>query len=105
VKLWHEHDIPFRWSEEFFDAMFQDTQVDHYASYEDLQKYMYGSAQVVGLMMCKILRIPPEAYPYACALGEAMQLTNFLRDVREDRCEYKRMYMPRDLLHYYEIDE
>ncbi len=50
---------------------------------------MYGSASVVGLMMCHLIgftdpKYEKKAKSYATELGNAMQLTNFLRDVRED---------------------
>ena len=37
-------------------------------------------------------------WSYAQKLGEAMQYTNFLRDVREDRLEHQRIYMPSERL-------
>jgi phytoene synthase len=48
----------------------------------------------VGLMMCRIIGVEAEeALPHAEALGKAMQLTNFLRDLRED-WERGRIYLP-----------
>ena len=60
---------------------------------------MYGSASVVGLMMCHLIGFTdPQhekiAKEYATVLGNAMQLTNFLRDVREDYEDLDRIYMP-----------
>lgn len=49
-------------------------------------------------MMCDILQSPTHAYPQARLLGEAMQYTNFLRDVYEDYSQYGRIYMPTDKL-------
>ena len=64
--------------------MLQDTHKTHYDTYPDLQHYMYGSAEVVGLMMGCVLGMDEQGVPHAKALGEAMQYTNFLRDVLED---------------------
>lgn len=66
--------------------MLADTEKNRYDTYAELQEYMYGSAMVVGEMMCYVVRTEDiqMALPYAKALGEAMQLTNFLRDIRED---------------------
>jgi 15-cis-phytoene synthase len=78
----------------FMRSMKMDTHVSRYPTYEDLEEYMYGSAAVVGLMMCRIIGVEAEeALPHAGALGEAMQLSNFLRDVRED-WERGRIYLP-----------
>ncbi len=50
---------------------------------------------VVGEMMCYVLgEHDDRALPYARTLGEAMQLTNFLRDVKEDYVDLGRIYMP-----------
>jgi len=78
----------------FIRSMKMDTYVRRYPTYEDLEEYMYGSAAVVGLMMCRILGVEAEeALSHAEALGGAMQLTNFLRDVSEDG-ERGRIYLP-----------
>jgi 15-cis-phytoene synthase len=78
----------------FMRSMKMDIYVRRYPTYEDLKEYMYGSAAVVGLMMCRVIGVEAEeALPHAEALGEAMQLTNFLRDVRED-WERGRVYLP-----------
>ncbi|HEX2098632.1 MAG TPA: phytoene/squalene synthase family protein, partial [Rubrobacteraceae bacterium] len=69
----------------FMKSMKMDTHVFRYPTYEDLEEYTYGSAAVVGLMMCRVVGVSDErAAPHAEALGVAMQLTNFLRDVKED---------------------
>lgn len=78
----------------FMESMKMDTHVFRYKTYEDLEVYTYGSAAVVGLMMCRISGVTDErATPHAEALGVAMQLSNFLRDVREDRAR-GRIYLP-----------
>jgi 15-cis-phytoene synthase len=83
--------------EAFFDAMRMDTHSDRYETYEQLQTYMYGSAEVIGLMMTQLIGYKGEkeqVFWYAKKLGEAMQYTNFLRDVCEDRRDHGRVYMP-----------
>ena len=81
----------------FLDAMEQDLRVVNYATYEDLRGYMRGSAVAVGLMMCHVLEVEvsPEIERAATALGEAMQLTNFIRDVSEDSLR-GRIYLPQE---------
>lgn len=81
--------------EAFFGAMEKDTDPSfQYCTYEDLEKYMYGSAVVIGYMMSEIIGYQEEALPYAKKLAEAMQLTNFLRDVKEDWEQFGRIYIP-----------
>ena len=93
-----KYDFEEKWIFAFLDAMESDldwqdnTKIKNYA---DLQRYMYGSAEVIGLMMCKILRIPKVAFPFAQKMGESMQLINFVRDIRED-LELGRIYLPQE---------
>ena len=78
----------------FMKSMKMDTSVFRYRTFADLETYTYGSAAVVGLMMCRVVGVTdPRADPHAEALGVAMQLTNFLRDVGED-WERGRVYLP-----------
>ncbi len=96
--------IPYSYSEAFFAAMLEDVEVSLYETYEDLRKYMYGSAAVVGLMMTHVIGFTqPAALKYAEALGYAMQLTNFTRDIREDWEERRRIYLPQDELRKFGI--
>lgn len=78
----------------FMESMKMDTRVFRYPTYEDLEVYTYGSAAVVGLMMCRVVgAVGGEADPHAEALGVAMQLSNFLRDIGED-WRRGRIYLP-----------
>lgn len=80
----------------FMESMKMDTRVFRYRTYEDLEAYTYGSAAVVGLMMSRVIGVTDErAAPHAEALGVAMQLTNFLRDIAED-WRRGRIYVPID---------
>ena len=78
----------------FMQSMKMDTRVFRYPTYEDLELYVHGSAAVVGLMMCRVVGVTDKrADAYAEALGTAMQLTNFLRDIGEDWAR-GRVYLP-----------
>lgn len=90
----------------FLDAMRADVTVARYATYEELRGYMRGSAVAVGLMMCSVLGAArtPEVVAGATALGEAMQMTNFLRDVGED-WQRGRVYLPAEDLHAFGVGE
>jgi phytoene synthase len=105
AELRAEHDIPNEEIDVFVDAMCADIDTDHYETYEDLEGYMRGSAAAVGHMMTALM--DPEdreaAIPHAGKLGEAFQLTNFIRDVREDIRELDRVYLPMETLDAYGV--
>jgi phytoene synthase len=91
---------------DFLASMRMDLHVTEYATFDELGSYMYGSAGVIGLQMLPVLGTAgpiKEAEPYAAALGEAFQLTNFLRDVGED-LDRGRVYLPMDELEAFGVD-
>lgn len=91
-------DIDTEYFEAFIESMQMDLHIDHYDTYADLEKYVYGSAAVIGLQMVPILEpSDPAAFDYAKDLGIAFQLANFIRDVGED-LERNRIYLPLDEL-------
>lgn len=99
------YNIDKTYVDEFLTVMMQDITVDRYETYEQLKKYMYGSACVIGIMMSHLIGYEEEALPHAEALGEAMQLTNFLRDIREDYESRGRIYLPLEDLKRFGVTE
>ncbi|MGO9352673.1 MAG: phytoene/squalene synthase family protein [Mycobacterium sp.] len=94
--------------EDFLASMRMDLTVTDYPDRPALDRYMRGSAEVIGLQMLPILgtaspAAADEAAPYAAALGRAFQLTNFLRDVDEDLTR-NRIYLPADELAAFGVD-
>ncbi|MET7768306.1 phytoene/squalene synthase family protein [Nocardia sp. NPDC005366] len=90
----------------FLASMRMDLSVTDYPDRAALDRYVYGSAEVIGLQLLPILgtTVPEwEAAPYAAALGKAFQLTNFLRDVDEDLAR-DRVYLPADELAAHGVD-
>jgi len=86
--------IPRSHVEAFLESMQMDITITGYPTYADLEQYMYGSAAVIGLQMLPVLEpLVPEAASRARALGEAFQLSNFIRDVGED-LQRGRLYLP-----------
>jgi phytoene synthase len=78
----------------FLRSMAMDLTVREYETWADLRRYMDGSAAVIGEMLLPILEPrDPSAAPHARDLGDAFQLTNFLRDVAED-LDRGRVYLP-----------
>lgn len=91
---------------EFLASMRMDLTVTDYASFAELARYMHGSAGVIGLQLLPVLgTVGPiaAAEPAASALGEAFQLTNFLRDVGED-LDRGRVYLPAEELAAFGVD-
>ncbi len=89
----------------FLRSMTMDLTVEAYETYDDLVDYMDGSAAVIGEMMLPILE-PDDlatATPHARDLGNAFQLTNFLRDVSED-LDRNRQYIPQEDLRRFGVD-
>lgn len=99
---------------EYFYAFFRSMRMDipgtdvfrsRYRTMAELREYMYGSAAVIGLEMLPILGAPnDDAEEAAAALGEAFQLTNFIRDMGED-LDRDRIYLPTDELAAFGVDE
>ncbi len=89
-----EHDL----IEAFLYSMEMDLTETHYNP-EEYKRYIYGSAEVVGLMCLRVFCAGnPSEYEAlksdACALGSAFQKINFLRDIRSDYEERGRVYFP-----------
>ena len=91
--------------QEFLDSMVMDLTITRYATWEDLCGYMRGSAAVIGELMAPLLGAKgPRALHHAGALGEAFQLTNFIRDIGEDHAR-GRVYLPQADLARFGVSE
>jgi len=89
-------DIPIAHFEVFLASMRMDITRTTYATYADLEQYMQGSAAAIGLQMLPLLEpIHEDATTYARRLGEAFQMSNFIRDVAED-LRRDRVYLPQE---------
>ena len=98
-----ERAIPVEYYRAFLEAMRLDVTPRLYLDLEDLiESYIYGSAIVVGYFLAYVYGASaadefPRAIAASRSLGIALQLTNFLRDVREDQ-RRGRVYLPLDFL-------
>lgn len=101
-QLVHRRNINREWVEAFLLSMEMDLHKNTYKDMGDLQNYMYGSAEVIGLMMAKILNLPEQSYEAAQYLGRSMQYINFIRDIDED-LKLGRVYMPQSDLQSFEL--
>jgi phytoene synthase len=81
------------WVKAFLDSMERDLSKREYDTLGETLGYIYGSAEVIGLFMARILNLAEDSLPYAAMLGRAMQYINFIRDIEED-ASLGRRYLP-----------
>ncbi|HVA24141.1 MAG TPA: presqualene diphosphate synthase HpnD [Chloroflexota bacterium] len=92
------YDIPRSYFDELIAGVEMDLDVNRYANFEELRLYCYRVASIVGLICLRIFGFSdPRAPGFGADLGLALQLTNILRDVKED-AERGRIYLPQDEL-------
>jgi phytoene synthase len=97
--------IPRHYALQLIDGVARDLSQSRYQTFDELATYCYGVASTVGLMSMYIIGFHGnDAVPYAIKLGVALQMTNILRDIGEDYGN-GRLYLPREELIYYGIQE
>jgi phytoene synthase len=100
-----ERSIPRPLFDALLDGMAMDLTITRYATAADLDLYCYRVAGVVGLMMTHVFGYRDDrCFPRAEALGRAMQMTNILRDIRED-LDRGRIYLPQDAMAHFGVTE
>lgn len=97
VELMRRIDVKPEWVDAFLHSMARDLSQNTYETIADLEEYLYGSSEVIGLMMARIMGLSEESLPAARALGKSMQFINFIRDIDEDLA-MGRTYFPQDEL-------
>ncbi len=91
-----EFGIPVQLFEEVIEGVEIDLVKSRFDTFDELREYCYKVASVVGLICIEVFGYEdPDAREYAVDMGLAMQITNILRDVRED-AERGRIYLPLD---------
>lgn len=95
----HRYNIDKSLVDAFMNSMRMDLHKSEYLTNEEYKAYIYGSADVVGLMCLKVfVKGDQERYTElmqtAMALGSAFQKVNFLRDLKADHEELNRTYFP-----------
>jgi phytoene synthase len=97
--------IPIEYPLDLLKGMLMDLTIDRYDTFNELYIFCYRVASVVGLMMSYVLGFDDKrALGYAEKMGIGMQLTNILRDVKEDK-EMGRIYIPLEDLKRFGISE
>jgi phytoene synthase len=90
--------LPFALFDELIKGCEMDLEKLRYENYEELELYCYRVASVVGLLSIEIFGYKNSAcHDYAIHLGKALQLTNILRDVKNDAAR-GRIYLPQSEL-------
>ena len=95
----HKYDIDYELVSSFMDSMRLDLSKSKYKTEEEYKNYIYGSADVVGLMCLKVFvkgnrKKYDELKSSAMSLGSAFQKVNFLRDLKADFDDLNRTYFP-----------
>lgn len=99
------YNLPEEYFREIIDGMQMDLDQARYADFSALALYCYRVAGVVGLLAAEIFGYQDRGtLNYATELGTALQLTNILRDVRED-ARRGRIYLPQDELRRAGVEE
>ncbi len=93
VRLAKRKGFQNEWIDAFLHSMELDLTKKRYETIDEVLEYIYGSAEVIGLMMAKIIGLPKESFEHAQYLGRAMQYINFIRDIAED-LDLDRVYFP-----------
>jgi 15-cis-phytoene synthase len=94
------HRLPLGELRLYFASMRKDAEPVRVQTWDELERYMQGSAGSVGRILAALLGVPAERRSEFASLALAFQLTNFVRDVRED-WDLDRVYLPaEDLEHF-----
>jgi len=93
AELAHRKRFDRSWIDGFLHSMSLDLTRNRYETISDVLTYIFGSAEVIGLMMSRILDLDRSFDSHARSLGKAMQYINFIRDINEDN-RLGRIYFP-----------
>lgn len=108
VKTVNEYQIDYHYIDAFLKSMEMDLSNSYYEK-DEYNQYIYGSAEVVGLMCLKVFcgddkELFQQLIEPARSLGSAFQKVNFLRDIKSDMEERERIYLP-GINHANKIDD
>ena len=96
---YHKYDIDISLVNAFMKSMKMDLSKNKYTTVKEFKEYIYGSADVVGLMCLKVFvqgnqKLYLNLKENAMSLGSAFQKVNFLRDLKADKEDLNRSYFP-----------
>lgn len=98
VQTVNQYQIDYHYIDAFLKSMEMDLSNSYYEK-DEYNQYIYGSAEVVGLMCLKVFcgdnkELFQQLIEPARSLGSAFQKVNFLRDIKSDMEERERIYLP-----------
>ncbi len=98
-KLYKGYGFKRKWVVAYFESMESDLSIKEHTK-KSLDTFIYGSAEVVGMMMASVMQSSVQGLRPARLLGKGMQLVNIIRDIYEDR-KLGRIYIPKEHLKQY----
>ena len=107
--VYHNYDFDMDLIDDFMKSMAMDLE-DHVYDRSNFETYIYGSAEVVGLMCLKVFternkELYDRLTPHARSLGSAFQKVNFLRDLQADYEHLGRTYFPGVSFEHFSAEE
>lgn len=103
IKLSQRKGIKEEWVNAVFISMEMDLHKVTYQTLSQTLQYIYGVAEVVGLMMARVLDLHEESFETAALFGRAEQMINIIRDIAED-IELGRSYFPKEELEKFGLE-
>lgn len=104
-KVIQKFNIPIRHFHDLLKGMEMDLVKQRYDTFEELEEYCYRAASTVGLICAEVFSYNKEqTKQYAINLGIALQLTNILRDIKQD-AKRGRIYLPKEDLERFGYSE
>jgi 15-cis-phytoene synthase len=101
----NRYSIPKQYFMTLLDGCRRDVMIKSYKTFEELKDYCYGVASIVGLISIEIFGNKYEdTKDYAINLGYALQLTNIMRDIKEDK-DRGYIYIPKEDLKHFNYTE
>ncbi len=104
-KVIRQYQIPRQEIEDILRGVEMDIAANHFQTFQELEEYCYCVASAVGLVSSRIFGVQEErGRDFAILLGKALQLTNILRDIKED-AQKGRVYIPQNDLEQFDYSE
>jgi phytoene synthase len=104
VALTRKYSLDLAWIEAFLNSMQQDQDGKVYETWDDTLDYIYGSAEIIALIICRIMNTDPAAYEHARMEARAMQLVDFIRNIADDAAR-GRCYIPKNELKNFGLND
>ena len=104
VHLQYKYKFDQTWVETYFKTLEKDKENDFYNNLDQVLKYVSGTAEVIGLMIAKILDLPEEVNKYVEAQSRATAWINFINHIAEDSLRDK-CYFSTDELKKYNLED